>query len=107
MSSYVDEDGNPVDVEGWMRLCRAGGVGRILAERHVATGAGDITVCTFWFGTVFPEVGIRPFGTAQAPTGTDQWFELEQYDTKQDALRGHLRWAYAISLPQPAADPGR
>jgi hypothetical protein len=100
VTGYVDPLGEPVTVEQWAQLCKDGGVGITLAETTVPTRDGDLIVRTKWFGTVFPELDVRPFGTATSPTASSPtggcWSEREQYDTEAGARAGHYRWIFQL-----------
>lgn len=106
---YVDEDGNEITVHQWIALHKGAAIGAVLADSTVPTPNGDRQIKTLWLGTDWPEFGARAFGTVQAPAGSQQWTECEQYDTKADALRGHFRWCWRLhgvqSVEAPAECP--
>lgn len=105
--SFVGPLGNPITVEEWTELCRAGGIGFVLAKSWVPTDDGDTIIQTCYFGTVFPESGVRPYGTAKSLSPHGVFTELEQYDDKATALAGHSRWALIVANPSPDPTPDR
>lgn len=102
---YVDEKGNEITVHQWIALLKGTGMGNVLAQSTVPTPQGDVDVKTLWVGMDFPEVDVKPFGTARSPAGLDQWTECEQYDTKDEALRGHTRWCWRLHEVQLVSAP--
>ena len=106
MSRYIDEDGNPITIQQWMDLIQGGGVGYALVTALVPLASGkDAEVTTRWFGTVFPEVDAKPFGTGISTDGGISWGELEQYDTKAEALEGHERWVRHVTASAQNDEP--
>lgn len=92
--SFVDRDGDPVTIERYIEITRAGGFGEPLMRSVVPTDTGDMVVLTVWNGFVLPECDVRPFATGVAALrgGAEGAFRtLEQYDRPADARRGHTR----------------
>lgn len=90
---FVDLDGRPISMRQWADL-REDLEARILAEDALPSGR---LLRTMWHGHREPHGGVWPFGSAvcpprgqRAPLGSIH--EVEEYDTRQDALAGHARW---------------
>lgn len=80
---YFDMDGQPIDLLEWGR--RMGDMdARTVALDDIPNG----TLRTVWLGFVDHSSCARLFGTAAK---RDNIVELEQYDTKAEALAGHQR----------------
>lgn len=108
--SFVSQDGEPLTINEWIELCQDIGIGRVLVEHtiprqfyseHKPLPDGDVIVRTKWFGTIFPECSIHPFGTAISTSVNGPWVELCQYDTQAAAELGHGQWV--AQLIRPAA----
>ncbi len=95
---YVNPDGVDITREEWAVVARDLGVGVLLAESVVPGPDCDLTVRTVWLGLECPAIGVRAFGTAYSRTGTQgPWVQVEQYDTRAAAERGHTACAARLS----------
>lgn len=103
--TYIDPTGAEITVDEWIKFCRAGGIGFVLQDSWLPTARGDLLIRTCFFGTVFPECDVRPFGTSRSYSPLGVFTQLEQYDTQEDALRGHTRWLMTVSKEEACEVP--
>ncbi len=103
----VDPHGQAVNLARWIRLCQAAGIGEVLAETTVPLlgGEGDVIIRTKWFGMVIPELDVGPFSTAARLGHGGAWWDLEQYDTEQQAAAGHTRWSVRLASTERVGPP--
>ncbi len=94
--SFVDEEGNEVDITTWMELSRSTSLGVVVLESTVPRVTGDVIFRTVWTGIVVPECDVRPFATGKAPGPDGPWTTVEQYDRREDAINGHRKHVLAL-----------
>ncbi len=101
---FVGVDGKEISTDEWIKLCRTGGIGFVIAEQWLPTPGGDTLIKTCFFGIVLPEAGVRAFGTAKSQSPHGMFTELEQYDTHDEALAGHHKWVNEIAFPKTTGE---
>lgn len=96
-AGYVDPDGQPIDFARFNELLAEQDGFRVVAEDTI----GAVRVRTMWSGVREPAVAVHPFGSAFvfADGGIR---EIEQYDSRDDALQGHARLVAALAGRQGA-----
>ena len=86
---YYGPHGEPISLERWGELYEGD---RTLAENTI----GAVRLKTVWLGIVDSrDPSARLYGSARSISGK-LWEELELYDSREDALKGHYFHRRAI-----------
>jgi len=98
---YISLDGNVITVEQWAEIV-GDKVHVVIAEDPLPDGR---LVRTMYFGTDFPLLDIRPFGTGLFTANGEFVVELGAYLKKDVALRSHAIHVQQMTDQLNSPDP--